>query len=380
MSPPRWRKYEAAQSALQLAIADQYPNLTLGPGYQYDFGANKYLLSPSLTLPIFNQNQGPIAAAIAARQQQAARFTALQAGILGAIDRAACAYRTANAALTTADALVAAARAGKRVRRAFAAGASRPANPDRRRPRARRRRAVAAAGGGQTAAGAGRPRGCAAAQAVRTGRAAAGADRQPAPSGRGAGMSRRWRSGALVRGERRGGARLPASPPGASAGSAARRRAKPGRAIGAGAAGVDQDGVPVITLDAAAQRDAGIATVALTDRRPSTGAARLRRGARSWAADRVRQSLRQRQGAARHRAGEARRLAGRVRARSEALQERAEHLGGAGAGGRGRVSRRSGRRRGGAVAAGHDRGDRAARAGGRCSARRSSTAGRWSRA
>lgn len=115
--------YEAAQSGLQLAIAGQYPNVTLGPGYRYDFGTNEYLLSPSLTLPIFNRNEGPIAEGVAARQRAAARFDAVQAGILGAIDRAAADYRAANAALTTADALVAdASRREERVRRSFTAG------------------------------------------------------------------------------------------------------------------------------------------------------------------------------------------------------------------------------------------------------------------
>ena len=81
--------YAAAQSALQLAIAGQYPNLTLGPGYHYETGENKFILSPAAELPIFNQNQGRIAEAIANRRQQAAKFTALQAQILGAIDSAA---------------------------------------------------------------------------------------------------------------------------------------------------------------------------------------------------------------------------------------------------------------------------------------------------
>ncbi len=117
-------QYEAAQAAVQLAIADQYPNLRLGAGYQYDFGVNKYLLGPSLTLPIFNQNQGPIAEAIAARGEAASRFTALQTGIVGAIDRAAADYQAASAALATADSLTAdARRREEQVRRSFAAGA-----------------------------------------------------------------------------------------------------------------------------------------------------------------------------------------------------------------------------------------------------------------
>jgi cobalt-zinc-cadmium efflux system outer membrane protein len=103
-------EYEAAQSALQLAVANQYPNLTLGPGYNYDSGINKFSLSPALELPVFNQNQGQIAEAIARRQQAAANFTALQARIIGAIDTALATYRASQRELATADALVAGAR------------------------------------------------------------------------------------------------------------------------------------------------------------------------------------------------------------------------------------------------------------------------------
>lgn len=101
------QEYEAAQAALQLAVADQYPNVTLSPGYNYDFGVNKYLLGLNAELPIFHQNQGPIAEALAKRQQAAANFTALQAQIIGAIDEATTAYRTATRGLATGDRLLA---------------------------------------------------------------------------------------------------------------------------------------------------------------------------------------------------------------------------------------------------------------------------------
>ncbi len=99
--------YEAAQSALRLAVANQYPNLILSPGYTYEYGINQYELNLSTTLPIFNQNQGPIAEAFAKRQQAAATFTALQAQVIGAIDAAATAYRKSTQTLAVADALLA---------------------------------------------------------------------------------------------------------------------------------------------------------------------------------------------------------------------------------------------------------------------------------
>ena len=117
--------YEAAQSALRLQIANQYPNVTLGPGYNYDVGQNKFLLSPGLDpLPVLNQNQGPVAEALANRQQAAATFTALQAQVMSAIDSAAVAYRTAARSLTAANALVTdARRRAQQVAASFRAGA-----------------------------------------------------------------------------------------------------------------------------------------------------------------------------------------------------------------------------------------------------------------
>lgn len=102
-------RYRAAQSALQLAVAGQYPNLTLGPGYEYDAGVNKFGISPAVELPIFHHHQGQIAEALARRQQAAAKFTALQTRIISAIDAALAQYRAARRALATAEALLAAA-------------------------------------------------------------------------------------------------------------------------------------------------------------------------------------------------------------------------------------------------------------------------------
>lgn len=116
-------EYAAAQSALQLAVANQFPNLSLGPGYTYDQGDNKYDLSLSADLPIFNQNQGPIAEASARRREVVARFTSLQAQIIGEIDSAVARYRAVTRTLSTANALLADEQGHLReVSRSFAAG------------------------------------------------------------------------------------------------------------------------------------------------------------------------------------------------------------------------------------------------------------------
>lgn len=101
------QQYEAAQAGLRLQIANQYPNLTLGPGYSYDQGDNKFSLAATIDLPILNQNQGQIAEAAARRRQAAASFTALQAQIIGQVDRARTAYVSTTKSLATADALLA---------------------------------------------------------------------------------------------------------------------------------------------------------------------------------------------------------------------------------------------------------------------------------
>jgi outer membrane protein, heavy metal efflux system len=86
-------EYDASQAALQLEIAKQYPDVHLNPGYEFDQGDNKWSLGLSVTLPVFNQNKGPIAEAAAKRAEAAASFTALQAKVVGDIERAVAAYR-----------------------------------------------------------------------------------------------------------------------------------------------------------------------------------------------------------------------------------------------------------------------------------------------
>lgn len=117
-------RYDAARRALKLQAANRLPNLSLGPRFQYDQGQNKFGLDLQTDVPILNANGGPIAEADARRREAAARFTALQAQVIGEIDRAAAAYATATDSLRAADSL-AAQQAGRRARdrRVFRAGA-----------------------------------------------------------------------------------------------------------------------------------------------------------------------------------------------------------------------------------------------------------------
>ncbi|MBW4035893.1 MAG: TolC family protein [Proteobacteria bacterium] len=117
--------YLAAQDRLRAAIDRQYPGFTIGPGYHYDQGDNKFLLALSVPLPVFNQNQGPIAIARADRRRAAARFDAAQQNVLAMIDQARADLRASQAAMRAADRSAAGAdRTAAAAAQAFRAGAS----------------------------------------------------------------------------------------------------------------------------------------------------------------------------------------------------------------------------------------------------------------
>ncbi|MGD0349405.1 MAG: TolC family protein [Verrucomicrobiota bacterium] len=99
-------EYAASQSALQLEIARQYPDLHLGPGYELDQTDNKWSLGVTLDLPILNQNQGPVAEAEAKRTQAAAHFLTVQTTAIGEIDSALAGYDAALQKSATAQALL----------------------------------------------------------------------------------------------------------------------------------------------------------------------------------------------------------------------------------------------------------------------------------
>jgi cobalt-zinc-cadmium efflux system outer membrane protein len=102
-------EYAASQSALQLEVANQWPDLHLGPGYAWNAGSagdSEWDLGLTLTLPVLNQNQGPIAEARAKRTQAAAHFQTVQATALGEIESALAAYDAALHQAATARSLL----------------------------------------------------------------------------------------------------------------------------------------------------------------------------------------------------------------------------------------------------------------------------------
>jgi outer membrane protein TolC len=94
-------EYTIAEAHLKLAVARQYPQLTLNPGYYWDHGIAKFPLDVGLTLPV-NGNKGEIAEARTARDVAGKHLLALQADIYVAISAAERAEDLARAGAETA--------------------------------------------------------------------------------------------------------------------------------------------------------------------------------------------------------------------------------------------------------------------------------------
>jgi len=101
-------EYEASQKDLQLEVRKQYPDVSLGPGYQLDQTDAKWTLLLGLTLPLLNRNRGPIAEAAARREEAAAHFVALQSRVLADVEGAVASARSAVSQVQAADTLLAA--------------------------------------------------------------------------------------------------------------------------------------------------------------------------------------------------------------------------------------------------------------------------------
>ncbi|MEZ4356438.1 MAG: TolC family protein [Myxococcota bacterium] len=117
-------EYDATEEELRLELAKQYPDVQLGPGYEYDQGTDRWSLQLTIGLPILSQNRGGIAEAIAARARAAARFEAVQLTVLEEIDAAAATFRSSRDERTRLEERLATANAQLvRARDARAAGA-----------------------------------------------------------------------------------------------------------------------------------------------------------------------------------------------------------------------------------------------------------------
>ncbi len=102
--------YAASQSALQLEVAKQYPDIHLAPGYYWNAGSageHDWQLGATVELPLLNRHRGPIAEAAARREASAARFLALQAKVITQIDGAVASFRASQTNVADVQALVA---------------------------------------------------------------------------------------------------------------------------------------------------------------------------------------------------------------------------------------------------------------------------------
>ena len=88
-------QYAAAEAALQMQIAAQRPNFSLGPAFRWREGQQRWTLGLSFELPVFNRNEGPIAEAEAARETTARDFDRLQASVVADVEQASASYRAA---------------------------------------------------------------------------------------------------------------------------------------------------------------------------------------------------------------------------------------------------------------------------------------------
>ncbi len=92
-------EYLAAHENLRLEVAKQIPDLDIGPGYEWNSqGGGKLSLGISIVLPIFNQNEGPIAEAKAKRETASRTFEVNQANIITTIEQAEAAYTSSELA------------------------------------------------------------------------------------------------------------------------------------------------------------------------------------------------------------------------------------------------------------------------------------------
>ena len=99
-------EYEASQKELELAVRNQFPNIQIGPGYEYDQGDDKWSVGVSLELPILTRHRGSIATAEGMRAEKAAKFDGVQTRLINAAESAVTRYESLLQNVHTADTLI----------------------------------------------------------------------------------------------------------------------------------------------------------------------------------------------------------------------------------------------------------------------------------
>ena len=79
-------KYAVAEANIKLEVAKQTPDISLNPGYVFEFGDKIWSLGFSSLLSLLNKNQTLIKEATRLREIEGAQFEALQAKIIGDLE------------------------------------------------------------------------------------------------------------------------------------------------------------------------------------------------------------------------------------------------------------------------------------------------------
>ena len=115
--------YAVREGELRIAVANQYPDLQLTPGWAWDQGLNRWILGLALPQLLLNRNKGPIAEAVARRAMEGSNVEAVQQLILAEVDAAVADCAASRATLDAAAALMEALHVRERsVRAAFDRG------------------------------------------------------------------------------------------------------------------------------------------------------------------------------------------------------------------------------------------------------------------
>ena len=85
--------YAAAEAKIKLEVTKQTPDISLSPGFVFEFGDSIWSLGFSTLLNLLNKNQTLIAEATQLREIEGAQFLALQAKIIGDLSRNLAIYQ-----------------------------------------------------------------------------------------------------------------------------------------------------------------------------------------------------------------------------------------------------------------------------------------------
>jgi len=94
--------YAVTEQALRQALARQYPDVNLGPGYTYDRGDHAITVAAGATVPLLHDESAAIAQAVNVRTTAAAQFQAAQSVAWSDVDGAVVRYGAAYTAWTDA--------------------------------------------------------------------------------------------------------------------------------------------------------------------------------------------------------------------------------------------------------------------------------------